>query len=109
MADYADAYDLRTEDVKLSDRIAALERRVDELIALIHGSGIQTHAAVPNGRAGVLIIRKPDDTVQAQHIAVRHTPLMNANDAVVAVQDHGFAFVQAGAASTVLDALGVEP
>ena len=74
-------YDLRTCETKQADRITALEKRVDELSAIIYGSGIHAPAQLPYGRAGVLITRN-GGTVHAQHIVVHHTPLLDADEGI---------------------------
>lgn len=91
--DGAIAYDLRTEDVKLSERITALERRVDAL---------ERHSGEP----GVLI-RRWDGHIQAEHITVLYTPLLDAAAAIDAMQTRNVVFVKAADAGKVLDALGV--
>ena len=103
----SDTYDLRTCETKQADRITALEKRVDELSAIIYGSGINAPTQLPYGRAGVLITRN-GGAVHAQHIVVDHTPLLNADDGIRALRTGNVAFVDAMAAGVVLDALGVK-
>ncbi|MBK8772846.1 MAG: hypothetical protein IPM06_20780 [Rhizobiales bacterium] len=106
------------------DAVKRLTARLDELDAAMsselgrietmarHALGERMHSHVddafyPPLRAGVLIIRSPDGTINAQHIMVRHIPLLDAPTAIHYLRTGGVAFVQATVAGYVLDALGV--
>jgi hypothetical protein len=78
----------------LATRVAHLE----SLVLATRESGM------PGGQAGVLITRQRG-VVSAQHIIVHHTPLLNAEDALHAINRVNVAFVRAQDAGAVLDAL----
>jgi hypothetical protein len=96
--------DLRTLDAKQDARIAALERRVADLEAIL---ARQSQGSLPIARPGVVIIRHRDGTIKAQHILVHHTTLLDAPTAIRSMQTSNVAFVLADAAHEVLDALGI--
>lgn len=87
------------------DALARLTRRVADLEAVVLSHREQR--SYGTGRAGVLITRD-HGAIHAQHIVVHHTTLLDAADGIEAMTDGNVAFVQAQAAHTVLDALGVE-
>jgi hypothetical protein len=86
----------------LEIRVAYLESLISPTVLSVDDGGV-----LPCGRAGVLITRGREG-ISAQHIIVHHTPLKDAQEGIKAMRTGNVAFVQAGAAGVVLDALGVE-
>lgn len=103
---------------RLTTRLDELDRAMSAELGRVeamarHALGERMHdhvddAFYPPLRAGVLIIRHADGTINAQHIMVRHIPLVDAPTAIHYLRTGGVAFVQATVSGYVLDALGAQ-
>jgi len=92
-------------DAIVAAELARIEALVSE--ALAQRMLTTLDGAFYAGKAGVVIVRRPDGTIHAQHIVVRHTQLLGAEDGIHAMSRVDVAFVRAQDAGAVLDALGV--